>query len=345
MASMSHTLSHSLIFSGLLSALCLGGVACKSSPEQPTAPDTQEPVATFTPDEDQNMVMPDGFDDKTVPGSDRPDIKTAPEFSKAQLTEIMTALGCPEPLIRGSECQVCPTIDPGVPMAPPLKTGPNTPFTLMPGAYVPGASQQLVASIDNCTDAQGNLDVTQVALLTRGADDQPWAITASTFIPHSNQCEAAQTAGADTRTVCRVQRNGKHGLVKAFHGISWAQLAVEQSGEQPKPMVTPLLEVTEGAGCAENWSVEQEVRYDLKDIDTDGVLDLVFEVTTEEGAYVSPLDECMDGTFEAPLKPVREVKTTQTTLIYHPTKQGFKESQERSYKLPLSDEYTKLMTK
>lgn len=335
----SHTLSHSLIFSGLLSALCLGGVACKSAPEESTEPDTQEPVASFTPDEDQNVEMPEGVDGKTVPGSD----KKAPEFSEAQITEIMMALGCPEPLIRGSECQVCPTIDPGIQMAAPLHTGSHTPFTLMPGVYAPGASQQVVASIHNCTDAQGNPDVTQVALLIRDADDQPWAITASTFMPHSDQCEAAQIADTDTRTVCRIQHRSESGLIKAFQGISWAQLAMEQSGEQAKPMVTSLLEVTEGAGCAENWSVEQEVNYDLKDIDMDGVFDLVFEVTTREGAYVSPLDECRDGTFEAPLKPIREVKTTQTTLVYHPIEQGFKESEERSYKLPLSDEYTKFM--
>lgn len=324
-------------------------VACKSG--QTTAPDTVEPVATYTPEKGEkvrevNLRQPREHFER----GDDVRIKQRPALPEATRIALMESLGCAEELVREEGCLICPTIDTTQPMAPPVRSGPVTPFVFEVGKFYKRDNEQILARIGPCLDADGNENVSQLVVLEKQGDADAslaasWNVVASTTMSDVTDCEPFNAGPMLTHTVCRV-RYSKDGLTYDRHeSVVWHDAPQPQAQAQYlKPASFPLIETIQGYGCTDNWAIEQRVLRKGQDIDNDGVEELVFDVTTEETMYVGPLDECMEGEFEGPLSPQREANIIETRYVYEPTEAGFTEQQQKSYMTPLSEEYKKLVS-
>ena len=325
--------------------LSVSATACKSTPEEkpsPTPVGQGEPVDTYTPDEVAITTPPENIG---RPG-EALEILSESAFSEEERSALLIALGCSQYDVTEKGCKVCPTVDPSEPMSPPVPTGPDREVVLDRGNYIDGFTEQVVATVDDCVDADGNANVSQLALLVRNGSSEPWRVTSAFALRDAARCESLETLSGSTRTLCITQRDEAQGLVKRRHGVTWlAAPAGVAEGGLPDPHMKTLLETVEGSGCAQNWSLEHKVKQKVEDVDGDGAAELVFDVATKEGAYVGPLDECLDGAFEEPLKPAREARQFETRVIYHPSPDGFEPVGESAAQIPISEEYRALLLK
>lgn len=331
----------------LLCCVTLG--ACKSG--QSTAPDTVEPVATYTPSEGEEVREVSLREPKEHFERDgNVQIKRKASLPATTRVALMETLGCAEELVRDEGCLICPTVDEAQPMAPPVRSGPVTPFTFEIGKFYKRDNEQILARIGPCLDAEGNENISQLAVLEKQGDDaalaSSWKVVASTAMPNIMSCEAFDAGSSITHTLCRT-RYSKDGLTyDRYESVVWNDVPQPETAASAylRPASFPLVEAIQGYGCADNWSIEQRILHKGQDVDNDGINELVFDVTTEETMYVGPLDECMEGEFEGPLSPQREANIVETQYVYEPTDSGFTEREQKDYMVPLSEEYMQLIS-
>ncbi len=322
-----------------LMALALCFSACKTTETHTVAPETTEKVGTLTPDEGTPKEQEEKIEQKEARAPKIIDEPTLPE----ELHEgLLLAMGCPKELIRPEGCQICPTQNEAQPMARPLRSGPVTEVRFTRGHYTNQDRLQVVAQMGPCLAKDGTEDMHQIVLLQR-EDNSTWTRLASTALQGVQSCDTLPVMGKVARSICHTKNNNNGLLVGGYYGLSWDVPVKTENATLPQPTTTKLVDTVEGYGCAENWSVTQEVKYSTKDQNLDGINELTLDVNTTEGMYIGPLDECMFGEFEKPLEPIRKEQIISVQYKYKIDANGFTEKEDSSDKPTLSDEFSRII--
>lgn len=280
-----------------------------------------------------------GVDELAAPSTPAEPAATTGKLTPEMTRAIYAGLGCPEASITLTGCQVCPVFDSALRDTPMVELDDEQiEIKLEPGVYSEEPGAQVLASFDGCQEGgAGTYRVTDVVHLIQ-EDDGAWVPRSSVMYEDLRACQQVAITVNMNVLVCDTL-SGRMGTYNGQHEVvHWSQL--DTSGDSlPSPLRQTLLYGAMGESCAENFSVGYDVKMTPADLDSDGLIDLTLDVTTNEGPFAAPIEECPDGDLESPLTPERTTKRGAMKLVYMASPDGYAEANEKSAEIELSDEF------
>ncbi len=253
------------------------------------------------------------------------------ELTSEQKQKIFKALGCPEEAITETGCKQCPSAVEYWTSAPRDENSPAIEIKLEQGFFGGQETEgkQVLASFGGCNQHTTDSYHQEFTHLTEH-EDGSWKLLSTTSVEAPYECEQIKVSDTSTRTLCAVYDMLTGAREMALKTYLWDKPEVSE-GAIASPTIVTVLKATEYDSCKNNLVVKNDVQHKIEDVNSDGLSDLLLEVTHMEGPHTGGVLKCTD-------KPKRESKTSSFTYTYVATPDGYMEKDGKKSEIPHSPE-------
>ena len=255
---------------------------------------------------------------------------------------LFVALGCPSSKVTPTSCKVCPSL--GVPSDEESLAEADVTFKVRRAQYSATTQPQALISYDYCGDNSHGALAKQFVHLEQDASGK-WAPKSQLRVltdDASKECIEVAHKGTGLLYLLCESGGGRQGVYpQQLYLVDWSQ--VEGSDGEPYALPKQSLIFSGGVldDCSSNFELSALGTPEIKDVNSDGELDIVVQVAIHEGPWAGDRAESECAGDEA-LSPDRERYKENYELIFEAQPDGsFKEKTGKDINIVAREAYSK----